>query len=343
MPFTAIAAGAGAGGNILGAWLQSRAASKAAKQIMEKGNLVGQSIDKATQQAIDAGYRGIAEANSAMDTGLENANATVDTGVSGANQNIDTGVNQATGVQQGVYDQALQFLAPYLAAGGQGISTLADLLKSGGEFNHAYGMADYQQDPGYEFRLAEGQKALERSAAARGGLQSGGTLKALTRYAQGVASDEYQRAFDRYQADRAARFGMLSGLAGFGQQATGQAINAGENYANQVGGYNMQGAGLKSANTMHGAETKSGNIMNTAGTKANIGLSGNQWIGNIGLHGAEAAGNAYMGAANAGAAGLIGSGNAWAGGLSNAGNSLMDLYAMYKILQKKQADEGPND
>ena len=65
---------------------------------------------------------------------------------------------------------------------------------------------NFQADPGYAFRLSEGLKALERSAAARGGLLSGGTGKALTRFGQEMGSQEFQnaygRAFNEYGAAR---------------------------------------------------------------------------------------------------------------------------------------------
>jgi hypothetical protein len=57
---------------------------------------------------------------------------------------------------------------------------------------------DQNTDPGYGFRFAEGMKGLERSAAARGGLLSGATLKGITRYGQDMGSQEYQNAFNRY-------------------------------------------------------------------------------------------------------------------------------------------------
>ena len=75
-------------------------------------------------------------------------------------------------------------------------------------------------DPGYQFRLSEGLKAMERGAAARGGLMSGAALKAAQRYGQEYASGEYQNAFNRYQAERQARLGPLQSLAGVGQTAT---------------------------------------------------------------------------------------------------------------------------
>jgi len=122
------------------------------------------------------------------------------------------------------------------------------------ELTRNFTASDFQKDPGYEFRMAEGQKALERSAAARGGLQSGGTLRALSRYGQDYASNEYTNAYNRFNADKDRRFNRLSALAGIGQTANSQVAAAGQNYAGQVGSNltnlaNAQGAaGMASAN-----------------------------------------------------------------------------------------------
>jgi hypothetical protein len=71
----------------------------------------------------------------------------------------------------------------------------------------APGQEDVLRDPAYQRRLAEGQKALETSAAAKGLLRTGATLKGLSEYAQQQASDEYARAYQRqlgeYQMGRA--------------------------------------------------------------------------------------------------------------------------------------------
>jgi hypothetical protein len=93
----------------------------------------------------------------------------------------------------------------------------------------------FQADPGYAFRLSEGQKALERSAAARGGLLSGGTGKALQRFGQEMGSQEYTNAFNRYQAERQARLGPLQSLTGMGQTTAQQLGAAGQNMATNVG------------------------------------------------------------------------------------------------------------
>ena len=58
-------------------------------------------------------------------------------------------------------------------------------------------MADAQREPGFEFRLNSGRDALERSAAARGVLRSGGTLQNLLEYGQNFGAQEYSNVFNR--------------------------------------------------------------------------------------------------------------------------------------------------
>jgi hypothetical protein len=102
-----------------------------------------------------------------------------------------------------------------------------------------FGMDQFKADPGYAFRLSEGQKALERSAAARGGLLSGGTGKALTRFGQEMGSQEYTNAFNRYQTERSARLAPLQSLAGLGQttaqQIGQQGMQTGANVGDAIG------------------------------------------------------------------------------------------------------------
>jgi hypothetical protein len=72
-------------------------------------------------------------------------------------------------------------------------------------FTEQFGYQDFQApgqeqvyaDPGYQFRLNEGRGVLENSAAARGLLNSGGTLQDLMRWGQGFASQEYGNVFNR--------------------------------------------------------------------------------------------------------------------------------------------------
>jgi hypothetical protein len=95
-----------------------------------------------------------------------------------------------------------------------------------------FSQADFQTDPGYQFRMGEGQRGVENSAAARGGALSGAALKAITKYGQDFASNEYTNAYNRFNNNQTNQYNRLAGLAGVGQQATNQLGNAAGNYAN---------------------------------------------------------------------------------------------------------------
>lgn len=113
-----------------------------------------------------------------------------------------------------------------------------------------FGMEQFQADPGYSFRMSEGLKALERSAASRGILQSGQTLKDITRFGQDAASQEYQNAFQRYLTERQARLQPLEYRIGLGQAAaSGQAANVGSTATN-VGGLMTSLGDIRSAGTI---------------------------------------------------------------------------------------------
>ena len=108
------------------------------------------------------------------------------------------------------------------------------------EFTPAQFMAN--QDPGYAFRMSEGMKALDRSAAARGGLLSGATLKGAQRYGQDLASQEYQNAFNRYQTARTNTLNPFASLAGVAQSSANTLGSAAGQLGGQIGS-NIIGAG----------------------------------------------------------------------------------------------------
>lgn len=89
----------------------------------------------------------------------------------------------------------------------------------------------FRNTPGYQFGLDEGRKTLEASAAAAGGLNSGATLRALTRYGQGYAD---QQGYRPYVSD-------LMQLSGRGQAQASTMGAQGMQYANQMGA-NLQNA-----------------------------------------------------------------------------------------------------
>lgn len=103
-----------------------------------------------------------------------------------------------------------------------------------GSLMKKFSMSDYQEDPGYQFRLSEGMKGLDRSAAARGGLQSGAALKAAANYSQNAASNEYGNAYNRYNQDQGNQFNRLASVAGLGQTANSANQTSAMNYGNNV-------------------------------------------------------------------------------------------------------------
>lgn len=152
---------------------------------------------------------------------------------------------QAADVQRQIFERQVELQEPWRQAGITALNKLIPLTDY-----QKFGMNQFQADPGYGFRIAEGQKALERSAAARGGLMSGAAGKALTRYGQEMGSQEYQNAFNRYQAERAAQLNPLQSLAGVGQTSvnalTGAAGTMGSNLSSlyQQQGINEANAAL---------------------------------------------------------------------------------------------------
>jgi hypothetical protein len=138
--------------------------------------------------------------------------------------------DRAADLQNQQFERQIELQAPFREVGLRSLNK----LEKAAEYT-PFGMQQFQADPGYGFRMSEGMKALERSAAARGGLLSGGTGKALQRFGQELGSQEYQNAFNRYQAERSARLQPLQSLAGVGQTATNALGAAGQSYANGMG------------------------------------------------------------------------------------------------------------
>lgn len=145
--------------------------------------------------------------------------------------------NRAADLQYQMFQQQQAAQEPWRQAGIGALNKLAPLLDY-----QKFGMDQFQADPGYGFRLSEGQKALDRQAAARGGLISGAALKAATRYGQEMGSQEYQNAFNRYQAERAAQLNPLQSMAGLGQTSANALANAAGAYGSNVGNLYMQNA-----------------------------------------------------------------------------------------------------
>jgi hypothetical protein len=169
--------------------------------------------------AIGGALGGVLEGNQAGNAAQAAANTTA------------AATNQATQLQREMFQAQQAQQAPFIQAGQTALNALTPLAMNYQKF----GMDQFQQDPGYAFRLSEGQKALDNQAAARGGLISGNALRAAAAYGQNMGSQEYQNAFNRYQTERNAQLNPLQSLAGVGQTASNTLGSAGQQYGANVG------------------------------------------------------------------------------------------------------------
>jgi len=203
-------------------------------------------------------------------------------------------------LQKQMYEQGVARQEPWYAAGKTALSNLQTGLRPGGQYTQTFKPSDIYTDPSYAFRLQQGQKALEQSAAARGIQFSGGTQAALSDYAQNAASQEYGNAYNRFMNDQNTQYNRQAGLAGVGQSAGQNIAGAGSNYAGAAGQIGQTSA------------TNLGNIAGLVGQAQAAGAMGSYNMGNAAMGNLMGYANQY---------GSIPSGNfqsnpyGWGGGL----------------------------
>jgi hypothetical protein len=189
---------------------------------------------------LGAGYLGSRSASKAADTQAQATQAAQD-------------------AQERMFERQVELQEPFRQAG---IGALNKLIPMSDYTK--FGMDQFTQDPGYGFRLSEGQKQLDRMAALRGGQISGSALKAAQRYGQEMGSQEYMNAFNRYQTERAAQLNPLQSLAGVGQTAAGTLTNAYGAYGAQMG-QNLQDIGSARASGYLGQSNALNQALGQAG------------------------------------------------------------------------------
>lgn len=166
--------------------------------------------------------------------------------------------DMAAAAQRKQYKQARRDMLPYQQAGTSALSQYQQLLTGQGGRPPEYDI--FTNSPGYQFQQQEGQKAIEAGAAARGGLLSGATQKALTKYGQNVASQQYGTFMDR-----------LQGLSAQGQNAAqGQAAQAMQYGAAQVPIYQSIGQ-AGAGGIVAGQNQISGGMQTLGGLAGNMG------------------------------------------------------------------------
>ena len=168
------------------------------------------------------------------------AGANIAGGLLGAGK-VAKGFKQAGNIIGQEFSRARESLQPYSDVGVSALDQLAlslGLPTSSGQTADGRDFSEFFKSPGYQFRLNEGIKAVERSAASRGLLQSGAGIKAVQRFGEGLASSEFNNYFNQ-----------LLGLSQQGQNATTTIAGLGANAASQranfaIGRQNARASGF---------------------------------------------------------------------------------------------------
>ena len=168
---------------------------------------------------------------SALGGAIEGGDDTASSAAGAANAGAQADID----LRRRMYEEDVARRQPFYQAGVNALPGYVSGIAPGGELVRGFTQADYQADPGYAFRLAEGQKALDRQAAARGGLISGGALKAAQRYGQEMGSQEFGRAYERFRDTQGLRRNALAGVVGFAPTAAGSMAAGGQSYATGAG------------------------------------------------------------------------------------------------------------
>ena len=223
------------------------------------------------------------------------------------------------------FEEQKGFLQPYQEPGLNALARIQAGIAPGGEFARPFTMDQFQADPGYAFRLSEGQKALERQAAARGGLISGSALKAASRFGQEMGSQEFQNAFARAQTERANVMNPLFALYGTGAETAGALSGAAGGMGSSIGGYLGQSGAAQAAGIAGAGQAAAGGIYGA-------GMAGAQGVAGAGQAGAQG----LLNAAQARTSGYLGSVNALTGGI----NTGVNLFQQQQLLNRLYSPGG---
>lgn len=208
----------GAGGTIPGLGSTTTGISPEAAKLASGGSLFPDFDFQAASQAgsglLGTLTSGLNNVSSITDVGGENGMNLQDIlkggiGLYSANQQEDLISQQRALIEnaaRSAEEAVQQQLSPYSSAGQNALGQLSSALSGG--FN-------FEEDPGYQFRLQQGQQALERSLASQGLSQSGAALKAAQEYGQNLANQTYDDAYNRYLSQNS----QLAGLANVGFNA----------------------------------------------------------------------------------------------------------------------------
>lgn len=251
------------------------------------------SAAQGTQQAMALQAIAAGQQQQAIQQGQQQAAAALQQGQAQGAGALQAGQAAAVPALEGYYGLGVGFQNPYLQAGTQATNQLAALFGQGGAYTQQPTLEQLQIDPGYAFRVREGERAMAALQGASGLRGSGAALKAATRYGQEAGSQEYQNAYARFMANRDAVMRGLSGLAGTGagaaNVASGLAGQTGANLSNVYTGTAGNLANLYGSTGANLASVYTGGANQLANIYGNLGQGLAQGAANIGSTYAQSA------------------------------------------------------
>lgn len=203
------------------------------------------------------------------------------------------------------YNQNQTNIQPWLTAGQNALPQLQAIAGQQQPNFVAPTQEEAANDPGFQFALAQGNKALQSSAAAKGGLLTTGTLKQLDQYSQGLAGQQYNNVYNRdlttYNANQqnlTSNFNRLAGIAGVGQQAS-----------QQIAGLPNPYSGNQTPQTLvTGGQLQAGDVANAGAARAS---------------------------------GYASTGNIWGSGINSAGQMPSNLYLLSQLAKSSGGSPYP--
>jgi hypothetical protein len=206
----------------------------------------------------------------------------------GAADALARGTREGVAAQERMAEKNLEFqkeqaeiqredFAPWREAGLTALGQIQDGMKSGAFSMESF---NFRQDPGYQFRMNEGVKALDNSASARGRLLSGAQQKGVNAYAQGMASQEYGNAYNREFNEKGRQYNILSNLNQGGQASAARQAQVSSQLAASSGnimaqlGQSQNQAQQNIGQARAGAYNQTGNLLaKSAEAAATYGMS----------------------------------------------------------------------
>lgn len=285
-----------------------------------KGSNAASSAGAVQQRAAQQGMQIIQNALNQVNPPIQTAANTAATNALAAANTAGTNLTNVAGAAGTGVTNAAQaanaYLAPFLQTGTQANQMLANQLGQLTTPFTAQNMAQY--NPGYQFTIDQANKALQSSAAARGGALGGGAASQLNAQTMQIANQQYTQGLQNYLAQNGQIYNMLAGQSAAGQQA---AVTSGGNLlsaATTAGGWN------------YGAAGQAGNWL-TQGTQygGTMGYNAAQQIAQNTLAGTGQMTNLLTGGAAAQAAGIVGSANALNNMYTGLGNAAIGAGNIY--------------